>query len=58
MKVEDFRDYRQVCDEMEAYIKEMRYQFGAKQPVPEGEEEAEPEEVPPVGYVPDLVQDS
>lgn len=55
LKVDDFRDYRSVCMEMEAFIKEMRYQYGAKPPVPEGEEEAEPEDIPAVGYVPDLV---
>lgn len=37
----------------------MKYQFGAKKPAVEGEDdEAEPEEVPPVGFVPDLLNDS
>ena len=59
LKVSDFRNYRNVCDEMDAYITEMRYQFGAKKPVADGEDEdAEPEEAPPVGFVPDLIEDS
>lgn len=58
LKVDDFRNYKDVCQEMDAFIEAMRYQFGAKKPLPEGEEEAEPEEIPPVGFVPDLVADA
>lgn len=59
LKVEDFRNYKNVCQEMDAYLQALKYQFGAKKPTVEGdEEEAEPEEVPPVGYVPDLLSDA
>jgi len=58
LKVQDFRNYKDVCSEMDAFINAMRYQFGAKKPAAEGEEEAEPEEVPPTGFVPDLVTDA
>lgn len=44
---------------MDGYCTALKYQFGAKKPAAEGEEEeAEPEEVPPVGHVPDLLSDS
>ena len=45
---------------MNAYIEMMKTQFGAR-PAASGEEGAEeeaPEEVPPVGLVPDLMADS
>jgi len=58
LKVSDFRQCKDVCAEMDAYITAMKYEFGAKKPVLEGEEDAEPEEIPPVGYVPDLLADS
>ena len=60
LRVEDFRNYSEVCHQMEGYITALKYQFGAKKP-PSGEEEeeeAEPEEVPPVGFVPDLLNDA
>lgn len=58
LKVSDFRNYRNVTEEMDAYINAMRYQFGARKPVPDGEEAEEAEEAPAVGYVPDLIADS
>ena len=58
LRIEDFRNYQDVCSEMDAYIRQMRYQYGAREPQPEGEEDAEPEEVPAVGFVPDLVEDA
>lgn len=42
---------------MDAYINTMQTCFG-KKPVGDGEEEAEPEEAPAVGLVPDLLADS
>jgi hypothetical protein len=59
LKVQDFRNYRDICAEMNDYISAMKYQFGARKPPADGEEEdAEPEEVPPVGFVPDLLSDA
>lgn len=59
LKVKDFRNYKNVCADMNDYIAAMKYQFGARKPPADGEEEeAEPEEVPPVGFVPDLLSDS
>ena len=59
LKVQDFRNHRDVCAEMNDYIAAMKYQFGARKPPADGEEEdAEPEEVPPVGFVPDLLSDA
>lgn len=39
---------------MDAYIDAMKYQFGARKPALDADEDAEPEEIPAVGYVPDL----
>ena len=58
LKVSDFRDYKDVCSEMEAYIKAMKSTFGAKKVPADGEEEEAPEEVPPVGFVPDMLVES
>lgn len=59
MKVSDFRNYKDVCQEMNAYIDTMKTQFGVKKQADgEEEEEAAPEEVPAVGLVPDLLADS
>jgi hypothetical protein len=60
LKVSDFRNYKDVCGEMNAYIGKMKDQFGAKKAPADGEEGAEeeaPEEVAPVGLVPDLLAD-
>lgn len=60
LKVSDFRNYKDVCSEMNAYIEKMKTQFGARKAQGEGEEGAEdeaPEEVPAVGLVPDLLAD-
>lgn len=45
---------------MNAYIEKMKDQFGAKKAPADGEEAEEeaPEEVAPVGLVPDLLADS
>jgi len=58
LKISDFRHYKEICAQMNAYCVAMKYEFGAKKPVAEGEEDAEPEEVPPVGFVPDLLCDA
>ena len=64
LRVSDFRNYKQVCTEMDAYIKELKYQFGAKQPRAEDDEEDdggddEPEEIPQIEcQVQNLLQDS
>lgn len=56
LKISDVRNYKDVCEEMNAYIKKMKDCFGLKKP--EGEEEGEPAEPDPVGAVPDLLEDS
>ena len=43
---------------MDGYINEMKNQFGAKKAPGDGEEEEAPEEVPPVGLVPDMLAES
>ena len=61
LKVSDFRNYKDVCCEMNAYIEKMKTQFGARKAPGEGEEGGDdepPEEVPAVGLVPDLLADS
>jgi hypothetical protein len=60
LKVSDFRNYKDVCCEMNAYIEKMKTQFGARRAPVEGEEAEEeaPEEVAAVGLVPDLLADS
>ena len=60
LKVSDFRNYKDVCGEMNGYIEKMKTQFGAKKAAAEGEEAEEeaPEEVAAVGLVPDLLADS
>ena len=60
LKVSDFRNNKDVCSEMNAYIDMMKTQFGAKKAAEgeEGEEEAAAEELPPCGLVPDLMADS
>lgn len=59
LKLEDFRNYHEVCREMDGYCTALKYQFGARKPAAEGEDEdAEPEEVPAVGQVPDLLADA
>jgi len=50
------RNYKDVCEEMTAYIKKMKDCFGLKKP--EGEDEGEPAEPEPVGAVPDLLDDA
>ena len=57
LKVSDFRDYKDVCQEMDAYIKAMKSTFPQKKVAVEGEEEEAPEEVPAVGFVTDLLAD-
>jgi len=52
------RNYKDVCVQMADYIKIMEEQFGGKKPAEGEEEEAAPEEAPPVGYVPDLLEDA
>jgi hypothetical protein len=42
---------------MDAYIKAMKSTFPQKKVAVEGEEEEAPEEVPAVGFVPDLLAD-
>lgn len=58
LKITDFRDYKEVCTQMDGYINEMKNQFGAKKAPGDGEEEEAPEEVPPVGLVPDMLAES
>lgn len=60
LKITDFRNYKQFCAGRSEYCAKMKYQFGGKKPAAEGEEEAEaePEEVPAVGFVQDLLTDS
>ena len=63
LKVSDTRTYRDVCNEMSAYIAQMKGVMGKKKAPVEGEEEdagadEAPEEVPPVGLVNDLLADA
>jgi len=58
LKVSDMRNYKDVCSAMEGYIATMKGIFGGKKAPAEGEEEEAPEEVPPVGFVPDLLADA
>ena len=53
----DNRNYINVCEQMKDYIKLMKDQFGPKKVEGEEGEEVEPGEVPPVGLVPDLMED-
>ena len=58
LRFHDVREYKDVCAEMDSYINAMKYQFGARKPTAEGEEDEAPEEPPAVGFVPDLLADS
>jgi len=41
LKLKDMRNYKDVCAQMDAYIKQMQEVFGGKKPPAEGEEEEE-----------------
>jgi len=58
LKVSDMRNYKDVCQAMEEYIKAMKACFPQRKVPAEGEEEEAPEEVPPVGNVPDLLAEA
>ena len=59
LKVVENRKYSDVCEQMKDYISVASEQFGGKKPAGEEEgEEAEVAEVPPVGLIPDLLEDS
>jgi len=57
LKVSDMRNYKDVCEQMTAYIAGMKEYFGQKKPTEDGEEE-EPEAAAPVGFVPDLLDEA
>ena len=57
LKVSDMRNYKNVCEQMTAYINTMREHFGQKKATEDGEEE-EPEAAAPVGFVPDLLEEA
>ena len=58
LKIDDFRSYKDVCGQMQDYIKKMKDQFPKKVEGEEGGDDAQPEEAPPIGAVPDLLADS
>ena len=58
LKVNDMRNYKDVCCAMDAYITQMKNTFGVRKVPAEGEEEEAPEEQAPVGFVPDLLADA
>jgi hypothetical protein len=51
LKLSDFRNYRDLSKEMKDYIKIIKPLFGGVKPQGEDEEEAEPTEAAPVGFV-------
>lgn len=57
LKVSDMRNYKDVCGQMNAYINKLKPQFGAVKSA-DDEEDAEPAEAAPVGYVPDLIEEA
>ena len=58
LKLSDVREYKHVCQQMDAYINTMQTCFGKKPAPVDGEEPEEVEEPPAVGHVPDLLADS
>ena len=59
LKVNDTRNYKDVCAQMSDYIKIMKEAFGGKKPGADDEEGGgEEEAVAPVGFVPDLLEES
>ena len=40
LKLEDFRNYQQVCREMDGYCTSLKYQFGARKPAADGQKGA------------------
>lgn len=58
LKFSDMRNYKDVCQQMEGYIEQMKVHFGGKKQVNEEGEEEEAAEVAPVGFVPDVLEEA
>ena len=58
LKIQDMRDYKELCKVLKDYIKKLKDSFGGKKPTGEDEEDEEPEVPAPVGQVPDLLADA
>lgn len=58
LKISDMRNYKDVCAQMNDYIKIMEGGFGGKATLDEEGNEVPPEEAAPVGHVPDLLEDA
>ena len=59
LKVSEIRNYRDVCAEMDGYIKKMKDRFPKKKAAGEdGEDDGGEEQAEAVGTVPDLLEDA
>ena len=59
LKVSDMRNYKNVCEQMSAYIATMKQHFGQKKEEDEDGNVVEDAEPPaPVGFVPDLLDEA